>query len=471
MLNNLFQVMRYFQQTTIRSCFVNYYPACLGAIGAVILLLSFCAPAGAQATGEAKVIIAKLSPQSAISASEEFIELYNAGDATANVAGWRVQYKSATGKSWSTKAVIGCPEAKACAGPEEVLIQPDAVLRLSSYESGDAVRPFRSGLATKGGQVRLVDASDSFVQIDMVGYGTAAAYEGQGSAVAPQPGQGIIRKQDEHGRYQDSNDNAVDFGLESDDGSSSGAVQLDEPPVAGDAGQDVTTEYYNIEITEVLPDPSSPQLDSKDEFIELYNPYDFEVNLAGYVLRTGANWSHKYVIDKVVIGSHDYLVLTSAQTGLSLSNSGSGVQLLGPDGVVRYEVPTYGKAKEGASWIRDANGQWAWTTEPTKGEENILAAETETTKKQPAAKAKTTSTAKKSAASSSKTAASVKAASTASQPGAGSDTGSTGAKVWPWVMLGVGTLAGGYAVFEYRNDIGNFLRRAWQALPGVSGKK
>jgi hypothetical protein len=224
----------------------------------------------------------------------------------------------------------------------------------------------------------------------------------------------------------------------------------------------------------VLPDPASPQLDSNDEFIELYNPYGDALDLNGYVLKTGTSWTHKYTITESVIDPYGYVAFTSAQTHLTLSNSGSGVQLYDPAGNLLFEVPAYTTAKTGDSWVRDSGGQWVWTTKPTPGEQNIIEvpveavakAATPAASKKPATKAATT--AKK--ASTPKTTGAVKAATTTAiaQPAAGSTQGN---QAGMWALGVAGVLGVGYGMYEYRQDIGTFARQRWQQLASVAGRR
>jgi hypothetical protein len=456
-----------------------------GVVSGTLLLAALILPTKVLAVGETvrNVQIVEVSPQSSASATEEYVELYNPNAVSVNVRGWQIQYRSASklGKdSWTTKAILGCQTAKEaeCAQPADAIIGAGETIRLSSYEPLGAL-PLVSGMSTQAGQLRLTQLSTqsnlvTYVQ-DMVGYGDAATYEGKSPAVAPQAGRSIVRKQDDQGNYLDTDDNQNDFVLSADenkDVDTGITAAPTDPPSTDTTAMTAPIEYLDVEITEVLPDPASPKLDSADEFIELFNPYDAEVDLDGYVLETGATWSHKYIVHGVVIGPHEYIAFMSLQTHLSLANDGSGVRLLSPDGKVVYEVPAYGKAKTGDSWVRDSGGQWVWTTEPTPGEPNTVVlpvdpapaapkTSTSTTKKPAAAKTSATSTKKAAAA---KTTGSVKSAATTTPSAQAAAAGDKPA--WWIVLLAVGALAGGYAIYEYRGEIGGFARKIWQAMPG-----
>jgi hypothetical protein len=125
-----------------------------------------------------------------------------------------------------------------------------------------------------------------------------------------------------------------------------------------------------IIINEIYPDPISPQKDSIDEFIELYNPHDFAINIADYTVMAGTDKKYKYVIKSpATIQARGYYVLTSADTTLSLNNSGGLVTLANnyDKTIASLEYP---KAVPGASWSY-INGNWQWTSKPTKNSVNL----------------------------------------------------------------------------------------------------
>lgn len=456
------------------------------SIAMVLSIVGNSVPVMAVGEEPKHLIIAEVSTESETSAGEEYIELFNPNTVDVDATGWQLQYRSYSHTnndigSWTTRAILGCASTKAsdCTVPKPAMIGAGDTLRLSSFEAGDGVLWLEPGMSTSGGEVRLVQPGSTQaanIVHDMVGYGSAKGFEGVTPAPAPKPGQSIIRTQDATNAFVDTDQNGADFTLTLPEN----ANDPQPPTSTTDNGQDSQPQpsdsditpktYLDAEITEVMPDPASPQTDSADEFIEIYNPYADTLDLTGYVLKTGTDWSHKYVIDNVTVESYGYVPLMSAQTHLSLSNSGSGVQLYDPNGKLLFEVPSYSTAKTGDSWVRDANGQWVWTVKPTPGEPNIVdlpatgattATKTATSGTTKKSTAKTTATSTKKASTPKTTSGAVKGISTtASQPA----TANTGNQTGLWVMAGAAVLGTGYALFEYRQDIGGFIRRRWQAL-------
>ncbi len=352
-----------------------------------------------------------------------------------------------------------------------MVIDAGDTLRLASYDNSDTILALSSGMALSGGQIRLLlPAAEGQAQEvqDMVGYGDAATFEGSAPAPAPQAGRSILRKQDTDNKYIDANDNAADFVLAED--SSAAATPVEN------AGRGAGGTYLAATITEVLPDPASPQLDSDDEFIELYNPYDQPLDLTGYTLKTGSTWHYSFTIDGLVVAPHEYAALTSADTRLTLSNSGSGVRLFDPAGTLLAEAPSYGKAKTGQSWALSGNNQWVWTTEATPGAGNVInspaeaeatTAAAKTTKKAATTTKPKTTSAKTTKAPTSKTASNVKGASSP-QAGQTATVQNAGSNNY-WLLIAAGALAGGYALYEYRQEVTGFIRGRWQALTGGAG--
>jgi hypothetical protein len=223
------------------------------------------------------------------------------------------------------------------------------------------------------------------------------------------------------------------------------------PSVAGVSTADATISLPAVDIglaapqiSEVLPNPAPPQTDADDEFIELYNSNDKDFDLSGFVLQSGTTSLHKYTFpDGTIIGAKKFVAFFSGDTNLSLSNSEGQVALLDPSGDMLSQTDVYGAAKDGYSWVF-ADGLWQWTTTPTPNAINVISAPA--TK---SVKAATTGTTKKP--SSSKIAAA--SPSSSNFPSGGTPAPS----LHPAILAGIGSLAVVYALYEYRNDLANYL--------------
>lgn len=454
------------------------------------------------------ILITELQTGGATNATEEFVELYNPNDIAVDVTGWQLQYRAASGtaaQTWpvsSLKATLACPTGSAASCTVQIAPQ-DRLLLVHTIANIAGALPMTGGFSATGGEIRLIEPGTTPTVQDFIGYGTAADSEGT-PADAPAPGKTLKRVLDTDGNPIDTDHNATDFiagcgepspgapdtsplpyatgcktlqtddtsaqsGQTTDSSDTSGTDQLQDPSTTSDP----TATYLPILITEVFPDPATPAQDSADEFIELFNPNDTTVTLSGYTLQTGTDWRYHFTLGDTPLGPHDYYAVSSAVTKLSLSNSGSGVRLIDPDGQIVFEVPTYGDAKEGQAWMPN-DGAWQWTLTPTPNAPNILtvpapkAALTagtvpkKTTKSTAAAAKKSTKTAvPKLPKAAKKTAAPKTATATGQVP-------TTNSTPQYWLLAPIGAIAGGYALYEYRSEINRGTKKL---LGRLSGKK
>lgn len=149
-------------------------PSILAALVVLALAGPALAPTPAHAAAD-HVVISEFATRGPASATDEFVELYNPTDAAISIAGWKLQYKSATGTTWNDRAILPAGTTIAAHGYFLIVNQ-------TSY-AGSVAGDYSSGLWTSGtgmadnGHERIVDAS--LVEVDMVGWGsTAIAPEG-----------------------------------------------------------------------------------------------------------------------------------------------------------------------------------------------------------------------------------------------------------------------------------------------------
>ncbi|MGE5273303.1 MAG: lamin tail domain-containing protein [Verrucomicrobiota bacterium] len=152
---------------------------------------------------------------SGASFTNDYVELFNAGSASVTVDGWTVQYASAAGSSWQTTALAGS-------------IAPGGrfLVELASGGTVGAALPVpdatgTSNMAVSGGKVAVVTDSTALTCgasagscstvgsiTDLVGYGSAADYEGAAAAPAPSSSTAAVRAD---GGCTDTDSNADDF--------------------------------------------------------------------------------------------------------------------------------------------------------------------------------------------------------------------------------------------------------------------
>jgi len=137
-----------------------------------------------------------------------------------------------------------------------------------------------------------------------------------------------------------------------------------------------------IKITEILPNPAAGQ----DEFIELYNPTEEMVNIAGWRLVDAS--SRSYTINSldlppitittlqnnsVILSSHQYILLEQNVTNLHLNNSGGEeLYLLDTEDNIIDSILYAENAKRGYVYVLAPNEKWFWSDEMTPGEANDI---------------------------------------------------------------------------------------------------
>jgi len=122
----------------------------------------------------------------------------------------------------------------------------------------------------------------------------------------------------------------------------------------------------SIQITEIFPNPAGAD---DSEWIELYNPNDFEISLDKWIIDDQDGGSRPHTISDRTIGALSYLVLGKEETKLTLNNSSDEVRLFDKnekliDGVL------YDDAQEDQSYSKSDEEFWFWTPNTTPNEPN-----------------------------------------------------------------------------------------------------
>ena len=88
-----------------------------------------------------------------------------------------------------------------------------------------------------------------------------------------------------------------------------------------------------VYINEILPNPAGP--DELDEWIELYNSNNFDVDLSGWQFKTQQGTITTFTIPQnTKILANGFLVFKRPDTNIMLNNDGDGLNLLTPDGKI-----------------------------------------------------------------------------------------------------------------------------------------
>ncbi|MFA6190480.1 MAG: lamin tail domain-containing protein [Candidatus Staskawiczbacteria bacterium] len=130
-----------------------------------------------------------------------------------------------------------------------------------------------------------------------------------------------------------------------------------------------TTYSDGIYINELLPSPKGA--DDIDEWIELYNSNNFNVDLSGWQIQDTQGSPKTFTIPKDTnILANSFLVFKRPETKIMLNNDTDGINLLSPDGNI-VDSASYPKASTGQSYNKTNNG-WTFSKTLTPGAQNII---------------------------------------------------------------------------------------------------
>ena len=240
--------------------------------------------------------------------SEDWVELYNAGGSEIDLSGWELRDAATT----PMKTI-----------PDNTRIPPSGLL----------VFEVSNRLNNSGDTVRLVDKNG--MEVDRFEYSSSTA----GRSFA---------------RLTDGKDWQVD------QNPTKGSTNGTKPP--GDTILPPST--GQVFLTEFMPNPNGG-----NEWAEVYNPQDFEINIGGWKIDDIEGASSPYSIPEgTKIDGKSYAVFSFSA---KLNNSGDTIRLLNPSGEV-VESRSFGETTKGISFAKDSQGNWQITATPTPGATNKI---------------------------------------------------------------------------------------------------
>ncbi len=296
-------------------------------------------------------------------AGDEFIELYNPSAADISLEKWTLKYRSTSASDcatgWATKYTF----------PQVTIKSYGYFLVAATGYLTKADARYSAGLSSTAGAIRLID--NNVQVIDTLGWGTVSVCAEGGFAVAPGDGRSLERRpgvdDETGGNATDSDDNAADFIVRVVPQPQDATSPIETPADQSQYSPAAVT-YLPLEITEALVDPVSPHTDTHDEYIELRNANAQPIQVNNYVLKVGTASFH---LPPAVLLPDSYLVVSSADSHLTLANDGGIIQLFDPIGELLDSSAPWTTAVPGATWALFPDG-WAWTATSTAGAQNIF---------------------------------------------------------------------------------------------------
>lgn len=147
-----------------------------------------------------------------------------------------------------------------------------------------------------------------------------------------------------------------------------GGIGEEEKKIKINYSEEQKPDYSQLIISEFLPDPEGSD---DEEWIEIYNQGEKNINLAGLKLDDEEGGSKIYTLPEKIIKAHEYLLISRDESGLALNNTGDSVRLMDSQDKIIDQVD-YKKSYEGLSYGRDQTGKFSWTETLSPGEANEL---------------------------------------------------------------------------------------------------
>lgn len=391
----------------------------------------------ANAASPAMVINEIMWAGSTVSASDEWIELYNPGDSEIDVSGWLLEKaggRSSPGLELPVGALIPAggyylianfaADHASSAFDVEVdyvtaslallndgngnLVLKDETGAMIDQAGGDPWFEGENSSGVKKSTERGVEVLDGLLAAswhsatetrDQKNYGTPRAQNSRPAVnVVPEAviagatsalvGQAITLSGEDS---SDADDGILAYAWSWGDGTTASGVSASH--AFGAAGKfavvltvsdgqteaeaqhvvSVTAPVYSnaVVINEFLPNPAGS--DTENEFIELKNTGNEEVDLSGWRLDDMEGGSAPYAFPAgTVMGAGSVKVFLRSESKIALNNTGDSVRLRDPAGVVKSAYTYTASGPEGQSYNRTVDGSYVISTTPTPGTENVM---------------------------------------------------------------------------------------------------
>ena len=306
---------------------------------------------------------------------DEFIKLYNPTNNDVDLTGWDLKRKTKTGT-----------ESNILNNVEGVILSKGFFLIIPRANCGDEGNEScyqgeeilsdeytTNSYLAKDNTILLYNLDGAV--IDKVGWGEAGDSDDGAININPENGQSLERKINGE-IIQDTDNSQNDFIVKGNSIQNSSTQENGANEGQNNSANNASKIENNyivpkIIITEFLPNPEDSDRDN--EFIELYNEGENDVDLEGWTIQDKAGKVKTFIIpEKNIIKAKSYKVFYSDETRIALNNSGDGIMLKNSYENIISESSVSDSAKEDQSYSLDDNNKWVWTLRPTPGRENVI---------------------------------------------------------------------------------------------------
>jgi len=320
-----------------------------------IAIVFFLLTAGKTLAKELLIVEIQIGGQKS---SDDFIKIYNLTDSDIYLGNHNGSYfrlvkrtqnstKDYTIKSWSKEPGIKIP-----ANGFYLWKNKDYTALIGENSSNSQTIAKNNGVALRLGP------ENSGEIIDAVGWGdfNNVLFEDNSFPENPKAGQKLKRK-NMNGVYQDTRNNAADFYLE----------EIAKTKEQIQAKTNSVFYPQGVLINEILPSPKVS--DQENEWIEIFNQNDFEVDISGWQMRDISGKKSIYTFpQRTLILPKSFLVLRRKESKIVLNNDEDGLELIKPNGEITDKV-SYQSPKKGQSFNL-IDGRWVWSEKLTPGLKN-----------------------------------------------------------------------------------------------------
>lgn len=301
------------------------------------------------------------------SANDEWIELYNNTDVEIDLSGWGLYEE---GGKTLVEPLIGIIGAKSY-----YLIERTDDNTVPDIEASQSPTGWGGyGLNNNGEHLQLLDNSSNIIdEVDCsggwftgIGKPEYKTMERINSLVGGSDPQNWQTSQNPGGTSKAKNSEQNQELKIAEDVPPPISLTESEKPALDNSRQQ--TYPSGIVINEILPSPEGP--DETEEWIEIFNQNNFEVDLSGWQIADTVGRTTTYIFPVgTKISPQGFLVLWRPTTKITLNNSQDGLLLIQPNGNILDSV-NYQKAPRGQSYNKTENG-WVWSSLLTQGSINI----------------------------------------------------------------------------------------------------
>lgn len=339
----------------------------------LLCFLIFClsSPRISQASNPLDVVINEIAWMGTnVSANDEWIELYNNSSNNINLEGWVLKSEDGTPEIKLTGAIPANGFFLLERTDDETLpgISADQIYKGALGNNGENLKLFDNS----GNLVDQVNCSSGWFSGDNE---TKQTMERKNSKISDSGSQNWQSSQNPGGTPKTANSKPTPGNQGTEELKNEGTKEkITEKPA--ETGSPLTYPG-GVVFNEILPSPEGS--DAEEEWIEIFNQNEFEVNLSGWKIKDTAGKITTYTFSKETkISSQGFLVLKRPETKITLNNDEDGLILSSPDGKIIDEV-NYKKAPQGQSYNRQ-NSDWLWSSNLTPGTSNIVSSLSENKK-------------------------------------------------------------------------------------------